>query len=67
MLCLQEKFEIIKYPDPENLLNKHSELVSKCQHSIINLKTKQPVNPLASVTNVNECYNYIDDFFSHLP
>ena len=31
-LCLQEKFEILTYPNPEELLNKRSELVSKCRH-----------------------------------
>ena len=32
MLCLHEKYEILNYPDQEELLNKRSELVSKCQH-----------------------------------
>ena len=32
MLCLHEKCEILNYPDQEELLNKRSELVSKCQH-----------------------------------
>ena len=31
-LCLQEKFEILAYPNPDELLNKRSELVSKCRH-----------------------------------
>ena len=31
-LCLQEKFEIVSYPNPHELLNKRSELVSKCRH-----------------------------------
>ena len=31
-LCLQEKFEILSYPNPDELLNKRSELVSKCRH-----------------------------------
>ena len=31
-LCLQEKMSIIEYPDKKNLLNKRSELVSKCRH-----------------------------------
>ena len=31
-LCLQEKFEILSYPNPHELLNKRSELVSKCCH-----------------------------------
>ena len=30
-LCLREKLEIVDYPHPEELLNKGSELVSKCQ------------------------------------
>ena len=29
-LRLYEKYAIIKYPDPENLLNKRSEIISKC-------------------------------------
>ena len=45
MLCLQGKFEIIKYPRPgELLLNKRSELVSKCRHTnkylLCNYKSK---------------------------
>ena len=31
-LCLQEKFEILNYPNPNELLNKRSELTSKCRH-----------------------------------
>ena len=31
-LCLQEKFEILNYPNPNELLNKRSELISKCRH-----------------------------------
>ena len=31
-LCLQEKFEILNYPNPNELLNKRSELISKCHH-----------------------------------
>ena len=31
-LCLQEKFEILNYPNPNELLNKRSELISKCYH-----------------------------------
>ena len=31
-LCLYEKYVIITYPDPENLLNKRSEIMSKCPH-----------------------------------
>ena len=42
--CLQEKFEIIKYPRPHELLNKQSELVSKCCHAnkylLCNYKSK---------------------------
>ena len=32
LLCLQEKFEIISYKNTEELLNKKSELISKCRH-----------------------------------
>ena len=32
ILYLHEKYEILYYPDQEELLNKTSELVSKCQH-----------------------------------
>ena len=31
-LCLFEKYAIITYPDHENLLNKRSEIMSKCPH-----------------------------------
>ena len=31
-LCLYEKYAIIAYPDPQNLLNKRSEIMSKCPH-----------------------------------
>ena len=31
-LCLQEKFEILSYPNADDLLNKRSELVSKYRH-----------------------------------
>ena len=31
-LPLQEKFEILNYPNPNELLNKRSELISKCRH-----------------------------------
>ena len=31
-LRLQEKFEILHYPNPNELLNKRSELISKCSH-----------------------------------
>ena len=30
-LSLQEKFEILNYPNPNELLNKRSELISKCR------------------------------------
>ena len=30
-LCLQEKFEILNYPNPNELLNRRSELISKCR------------------------------------
>ena len=32
-LCLQEKHEIMFYPDKSELLNKRSELIAKCRHS----------------------------------
>ena len=32
LLCLYEKLEIISYPNQEELLNKQSELISKCRH-----------------------------------
>ena len=31
-LCLQGKFEIVNYPNPNELLNKRSELISKCRY-----------------------------------
>ena len=32
MLSLHEKYEILNYPDEDELLDKRSELVSKCRH-----------------------------------
>ena len=32
MLYLHKEYEILNYPDQEKLLNKRSELVSKCRH-----------------------------------
>jgi len=32
LLCLHEKYEILHYPDLDELLNKRSELVSSCRH-----------------------------------
>ena len=32
LLCIHEKLEIINYPNQEELLNKRSELISKCHH-----------------------------------
>ena len=44
LCCLHEKLEIINYPRPEELLNKRSELISKCLHAnkflLCNYKTK---------------------------
>ena len=44
LLCLHEKLETINYPRPEELLNKGSELISKCRHTnkflLRNYKTK---------------------------
>ena len=34
MLCLHEKYEILNYADQEELLNKRSELASKCRDII---------------------------------
>ena len=31
-LCLHEKLAIITYPYPDQLLNRRSELVTKCRH-----------------------------------
>ena len=32
MLCMQEEMAIITFPDEDNLLNRRSELISKCRH-----------------------------------
>ena len=32
LLCLHEKLAIALYPNPEELLNKRSEMISKCRH-----------------------------------
>ena len=43
-LCLQEKYEILFYPNKSELLNKRSELIAKCRHSnkflLANYKSK---------------------------
>ena len=31
-LCLAEKFKITDHPEPDKLLNKRSEIISKCRH-----------------------------------
>ena len=31
-LCLEEKIQIMIYPDPEKLLNKRCELIARCRH-----------------------------------
>ena len=33
LLCLHEKLEIMNYSRPEELLNKRSEVISKCRHA----------------------------------
>jgi len=33
LLCLHEKYEIVNYKVPGELLNKRSELISKCRHA----------------------------------
>ena len=39
-LCLQEKFEILNYPNPNELLNKRSELIYCFYCVTINLMTR---------------------------
>ena len=36
-LCLKEKYFIISYPHKDILLNKRSELISKCRHENKNM------------------------------
>ena len=43
LLCLKEKYFIVNYPHEEILLNKRSELISKCRH--------QNKNMLANIGN----------------
>ena len=33
LLCLHEKLEIVNFEDQDHLLNKRSELISKCRHA----------------------------------
>ena len=33
LICLHKKLEIVYYPHPEELLNKQSDVVSKCRHA----------------------------------
>ena len=37
LLCLKEKYFIINYPQEYVLLNKRSELISKCRHENKNI------------------------------
>ena len=34
LLCLHEKLDIVNFEDQDHLLNKRSELISKCRHAI---------------------------------
>ena len=47
---LHEKLEIINYPRPDKLLNKRSELISKCRHAnkfyCVIIKQSIDCNPL---------------------
>ena len=43
LLCLHEKLETVNFLNPEGLLNKRSELVSKCLHTK-SITTKQIIN-----------------------
>ena len=38
-LCLQGKFEIFNYPNLNELINKISELISKCRHVNVSIAT----------------------------
>ena len=44
LLCIQEKLEIVNFEDQDHLLNKRSELISKCRHAnkylLLNYKAK---------------------------
>ena len=44
LLRLHEKLEIVHYPHPEELLNKRSELVSKCRHARTYLSNNYKAN-----------------------
>ena len=50
LLCLHKKLEIINYPRPDQLLNKRSELISRCRHAnkflLRNYKTKHSLQSL---------------------
>lgn len=73
MLCSHEKFEVIKYPNPDELLNKRLEFLSKYRNQartgfvIKSLRIKEPFETLGSVANVTGCFNCIDYLVSHLP
>ena len=32
-LCLEEKIQIMFYPDPVNLLNQRCDLIARCRHT----------------------------------
>ena len=63
MLCLYVKYEILNYPDQEELSNKRSELVSKCRHVnkflLANYKSNdQCINQLIKkLLTISYCYN----------
>ena len=48
-LCLHEKFKILAYPNQNDLLNKRSELVSKCCHVNKNLLSNYKANDWHSI------------------
>ena len=57
----QKKFEIIKYPNSNELLNKRSKFVSKCRHSSEYLLCYYNITNL-ECRNVTECFKIIDNF-----
>lgn len=63
---LKENIEIIKYPNPDELVNKLLELVcnyyrhsNKSLLAIVNLKIELPVKSYGSVTSVTKCFYYL--------
>ena len=62
LLCLHEKFEVISYPSQDELLNKRSELISKCCHVKKYLLSNSKSNDQSTSKILTEHYQFIINF-----